>query len=341
MDIRLCKRDCERWDSYISQSEQASFFHQWAYQHVVARTFGHSPYYLTAWQDADICGILPLFIVHSWLFGRFLVSLPFVDYGGICSDDKDAEWALWQEAVRLARQEGVQYIELRQRYSGSLSLPVQTHKVNLVLPLSVNAEMVWQRLDSKVRNQVRKAQKSGLTFEAGDLQKLADFYQVWSKNMRDLGTPAYPLAFFRNFLEAFPNTSEILLVRHGEKPVGAGISIYFKNTVEVPWASSLREYFAYCPNNLLYWEAVRRACERDCQEFHFGRSTVGSGNYFFKKQWGAQDKQLYYLYWLAEGNKMPDFDPHSSKYRLAVALWRRLPLALANVLGPWIVRGIS
>jgi len=336
----LEKEDEGLLDSCVHRHPQSTFCHQWAYRQVVSHTFGHRSHYLAAWQDGEIRGILPLFAVKSWLFGRFLVSLPFVDYGGICADDEETERALWQEAVRLARQESVQSIELRQRYPRSLSLPVQTHKVNLVLPLSANAEMVWQGLKGKVCNQVRKAKKSGLTFEAGGPEMLADFYRVWSHNMRDLGTPAYPRAFFENFLHAFPDSSEVLLVRHGQKPVGTGIAVYFKVTMEVPWASSLREYFPKCPNNLLYWGAIRRACEQGCQEFHFGRSTMGSGNYRFKKQWGAQDQRLYYQYWLAEGTEMPDLNPHSPRYRLAVALWRRLPIAVANALGPWIVRGI-
>jgi len=340
LEVRLCEVEKREWDDYVSQDNKTCFFHQWAYQDVVARTFRHKAYYLTAWEDGKIRGILPLFAIKSLFFGHFLVSLPFVDYGGICADGEQAEQMLCQEAIRIANQEGVQSIELRHRYPQSLGLAVRRHKVNLILRLTANATTIWQGLKDKVRNQVRKAEKSGLTFETGGLEKLPEFYQVWSKNMRDLGTPAYPQAFFRNFLNTFRDSCEILLVRYGERPVGTGLAVYFKGTMEIPWASSLREYFSKCPNNLLYWEAIKRACEQGCREFHFGRSTKGSGNYKFKEQWGAEDQQLYYQFYLAEGTEIPVLSPHNPKYSLVVALWQRLPLRVANILGPHIIKYI-
>lgn len=340
VEVRLCETDNGAWDDYVDQVKRASFFHQWAYRQVVAQTFGHWPCYLAAFQGEEIRGLLPLFAVQSWLFSSSLVSLPFVDYGGICAEEAETEQALLQEAVRIARREQIQTIELRHQHPNALALPTKLDKVNLVLPLDPDSESMWKGLDAKVRNQVRKAMKSGLEFEVGGLEKLPSFYQVWSSNMRDLGTPAYPLAFFRHFLEAFSAESEVLLVAHRGQPVGGGIAVYFKDTMEVPWASSLRAYFPYCPNNLLYWEAIKRGCERGCREFHFGRSTKGSGNYRFKKQWGAEDQQLYYQCYSLDGGDMPDLDPRNPKYRLAVALWKRLPVAVANLLGPHIIRGI-
>lgn len=340
MKIEIYGTDDSRWDNYVGQDGRASFCHLLAYQQVVQYTFGHQPYYLAAFQGEDIQGIFPLFAVKSWLFGNFLVSLPFVDYGGVCARDPETERALLQEVVRIAQREHVQTIELRHQHLNTLKLPAQLDKVNLILPLDPDPVRMWKRLDVKVRNQVRKALKSGLAFERGGLEKLGGFYRVWSCNMRDLGTPVYPLCFFRHFLEAFSAESEVFLVTDRGQPVGGGIAIYFKDTMEVPWASSLREYFPSCPNNLLYWEAIKRGCERGCREFHFGRSTRGSGNYHFKKQWGAEDQQLYYQYCFLNGDHMPDLDPHSSKYRLAVALWKRMPVAMANVLGPYIIKYI-
>lgn len=340
VDIQLYSKDSERWDAYLAQHEKASFFHLWAYQRVISKTFKHRPYYLVALQGEVIQGLLPLFALKSWLFGRFFVSLPFVDYGGICANDEATTYSLVQAAIRMARQQNIHSIELRHQHPNVLRLQSILNKINLVKPLHFDPEKVWKALNAKVRNQVRKAVNSGLTFESGGPDKLGDFYDVWSRNMRDLGTPAYPISFFQNFLNAFPGRTEVLLVRHGKKPVGAGIAVYFKNIMEIPWASSLREYFSKCPNNLLYWEAMKRACERGCWEFHFGRSSKNSGTYRFKKQWGAQDRQLYYQCWLSEGAKIPDINPQSRRYRFLAALWRRLPIAITNVLGPMIVRGI-
>ncbi len=342
MNIELrpyCEND-GRWDKYVGQSPKASFPHQWAYGQVVVQTFGHRPYYLTAFRGEDLEGILPLFAIKSWLFGSSLVSLPFVDYGGICAQDEGIEQALLQEAIWIVEREHIQILELRHRYLTTLDLPARLNKVNLVLPLDPDPDRMWKGLEAKARNQVRKAQKCGLTFETGGLEKLADFYRVWSHNIRDLGTPAYPRNFFQSFLQAFPDSSEVLLVRHSQKPVGTGIAVYFKETMEVPWASSLRRYFPYCPNNLLYWEAIKRGCERGYREFHFGRSTKGSGNYYFKRQWGAKEQQLYYQYHVLGEDDMPDLDPRSPKYRLAAVLWKKLPVFMANILGPRIIKHV-
>lgn len=340
VDIRLCENDNGSWDKYVDQDRRVSFFHQWAYRQVVAQAFGHRPYYLAAFQGEDIKGILPLSAIKSWLFGSLLVSLPFVDYGGVCARDKETQEALFQEAIRIAQIEHIQTIELRHQNPNTLGLLTRLNKVNLILPLGSDPERIWKELDAKVRNQVRKAIKAGLEFKVGGLGKLSDFYRVWSRNMRDLGTPAYPFAFFQRFLKAFPDKSEVLMVTYRGQPVGGGIAIYFKNTMEVPWASSLRKYFPYCPNNLLYWGAIKRGCERGCREFRFGRSTKGSSNYHFKKQWGAEDQQLYYQYYLLGRGDIPDLDPNSPKYRLTVALWKRLPVAVANMLGPAIIKSI-
>lgn len=341
MDVRLLEaRDSRAWDAFVEQHPQSTFCHKWAYRQVVTRTFGHQPHYLTALHNGQISGILPLFAIRSRLFGRMLVSLPFVDYGGICADGEPAEHELWDHAVGLARREGLDSIELRHSYSGGPGLSVGTHKVSLVLPLPVRADSVWTGLKGKVRNQIRKAIRSGLVAEVGGRELLTDFYSVFSQNMRDLGTPVYPRAFFENFLPSFRDGSEVIVVRLGRRPVGACIAVYFKNTIEVPWASSLREFCFLCPNNLLYWEAIRRGCERGCEEFHFGRSSRGSGSYRFKKQWGAGERNLYYSIWSADGSKLPDLDPKSLRYRPAIALWQRLPLSVANAVGPRIVRGI-
>ena len=338
IELGLYSENDGRWDKYVSQSPKASFYHQWAYRQIVAQTFGHRPYYLAAFRGEDLEGILPLFVVKSWLFGSFLASLPFVDYGGVCAQEEEIEQALLQEAIWIAEREHIQILELRHRHLTTSDLPTRLNKVNLVLPLDLDPDRIWKGLGAKVRNQVRKAQKSGLTFETGGLGKVADFYRVWSHNMRDLGTPAYPKTFFQNLLHAFPDDSEVLLVRHGQKPVGTGIAVYFKESMEVPLASSLRRYFPYCPNNLLYWEAIKRGCERGCREFHFGRSNKSSGNYYFKRQWGAKEQQLYYQYHVLGEDDMPNLNPRSPKYRLAVTLWKKLPLFMANILGPQIIK---
>jgi len=282
---------------------------------------------------------LPLFSVNSFFFGRFLVSLPFVDYGGICSDDLESTVLLLEAAARLLRETRAESVELRHQYMTLPNLPTRTNKVNVILPLPGDSETAWHNFPPEIRNRVRKAQKAGLTFEVGGLELLGDFYRVFSQCWRDMGTPVYPRSFFQAFRATF-DCSEVFVVRSGGKPIAGAIATYFRDMIEIPWPCSLRAYRDQCHNNLLYWEAVHRGCERGCKSFHFGRSSKGSGAYTFKSRWGGQDQQLHYQFILPEGGELPDLDSNSSKYKTLVSAWSRLPLWLANRLGPHIVRGI-
>lgn len=328
------------WDSYVRQHKQATFFHQIAYRRVVEKSFGHTAYYFVAREDEKIIGVLPLFLIKSLFFGAFLVSMPFCDYGGILAGNERVRDALIEKVRELGREVSVDCIELRHRYHNNLDLPKRLVKVNLRLLLPNSVEEMWLALDGKVRNQVRKAEKSELEFSIGGLEVLDNFYAVFTNRMRNLGTPVYSRSFFHGLLEEFPDQSEVLLVSLDGKSIGGGIAVYFKDTMEVPWASSRIEYFSLCPNNLLYWGAIRRAFEKKCRYFDFGHSSKGSGNYMFKKRWGAKDEQLYYQFILFRANEMPNLDPSSSKYAWATKVWSRLPIALTNRLGPCISRYI-
>jgi len=186
----------------------------------------------------------------------------------------------------------------------------------------------------KVRNQVRKASKSGLNTQIGGEEYLADFYKVFAVNMRDLGSPVHSSKFFANIFQEFGGNARTVIVREGKKTIGGLICLFFKDGVFVPWASSLREYFPKCPNNLLYWDTIQYACERGCKDFHFGRSSIGSGTYKFKQQWGAGERQLNWEYHFR--NPAQTYTPmaENSKFQLAASIWKRLPLSLTVILGP-------
>lgn len=342
IEIQTCQNEFEykKWDDYVIRNEKSCFFHQIDYKKVVESSFGHKAYYLYALRDSNVIGVLPLFMIKSLLFNSCLVSLPFVDYGGICADDMYSEKALFEKAIEVAKRGKAQYIELRHEYNNSLNLPTNLSKINVVLNLASQAETVWKSFSPKVRNQVRKAQRSGLEFKGGGSEYLSDFYYVFAKNMRDLGTPVYPKVFFKNLFQFFPHNTEILLVTYKEKPVAGAIAVYFRNTVELPWASALRKYFLYCPNNLLYWRAIERACNKKCKSFRFGRSSKDSGPYRFKKQWEALDQQLYYQYFLINGKEIPSVSPQNPKYQIAINLWKKIPLFITNFIGPHIIKYI-
>ena len=339
--VRLYNGKSTLWDDFVLSNPTGTNYHQYAWRSVIEKSFGHKTFYLAAMGDKDeICGVLPLVHMNSRLFGNFLVSLPFFNYGGLVCNEGKAGVTLLEKARFMLSEVSADHAELRHLEPCQEGLATKEHKVTMILDLHKDEETQWKALDAKVRNQVRKAEKSGLTAVTGHLELLDGFYDVFCRNMRDLGTPVYGKNFFRNILETFPDTTRIISVMLGGKTVASGILTWFKDTLEVPWASSISDYREKCPNNLLYWEAIRFAIGNGSGKFDFGRSTPGEGTYRFKKQWGARPVQLYWQYLLGQGKEVPELNPDNPKYRMAIKVWQKLPLAMANVLGPRIVRNI-
>lgn len=340
-NVQLYDEDGSAWDAYVAQHRDSSNYHRYGWKQVVERSFGHTAHYVTARnRDNQICGILPLVHMRSSLFGSFLVSLPFFNYGGILSDGPDQDNILLGESRKLLTLTGADHAELRHLAIHGVGMPTKQHKVTMILDLEPDEEQQWNALDTKVRNQVRKAEKSGLSAIHGHLELLDGFYEVFCRNMRDLGTPVYAKSFFRNILETFPATTRIISIVYNGRTVASGLLTWFRTTLEVPWASSIRDFRAYCPNNLLYWEAIRFALRNRLSTFDFGRSTPGEGTYHFKKQWGAQPVPLYWQYLLNDGATLPELNPANPRYRTAIRIWRSLPVAATKLLGPPIVRCI-
>jgi serine/alanine adding enzyme len=242
-------------------------------------------------------------------------------------------------AGRRARSLACRHVEYRHTGHRFLRLAPKFHKVAMVLPLPSAADALWSALDRKVRNQVRKAEKSGLVAEVGNAALLREFYKVFAHNMRDLGTPVYSRRLFEAVLALFPDRARVTVVRQGSRAVAGAIAWRWRDRVEVPWASSLREFNALAPNNLLYWTILQQAIADGATQLDFGRSTPDEGTFHFKKQWGAAPHALCWEYDVLDGG-LPDQSPKNPKFGLAIRAWQRLPLAVANALGPHIVRAI-
>jgi serine/alanine adding enzyme len=331
--------DASAWNTYVTGRPDATAYHRWAWRDVFSSAFGHDSLYLMAQDGTRSVGALPLVEFRSRLFGTFAVSLPFVNYGGVVADGGLAAGALNARAVALARERHWRHVELRHVRRQFPEWPVKRHKVGMWRPLPADPEALWASLDRKVRNQVRKAEKSGCTAEDDGAELLGDFYKVFAHNMRDLGTPVYGRRFFDEVLRAFPHDTRVFLVRVAGEPVAASITIGWRDRVEVPWASSLRAHAGRSPNTLLYWTMLRWAVQRGYTTFDFGRSTPDEGTFHFKKQWGAQPQELAWEY-LGLSGDVPDQGPKNPKFRAAIALWQHLPVPLATALGPAIVRNI-
>lgn len=325
------------WDEYVSRCPDAGVYHRYGWARVVERSYRHAPCYLWARDDSGVRGVLPLVLFRGALGGRTLVSLPFLDEGGLCADDEAARAALWNAALDVARRQRAGAVELRQRAASGLPLSSLGSKVTVMLPLASDPDVMWKRLDAKVRNQVRKAMSSGLTPSWCGIEALDDFYEVFAQNMRDLGSPVHGRRFFAAILEEFSGTARLLIVRDGSRAVAGGVCITFRDTVLVPWASSLRQWRSRCPSNLLYWEVIRAASEKGLTWLDFGRSSPGSGTYRFKMQWGGVAERLHW-----ETNDRPSLvEADHPRYRLMIRAWQRLPVALTRVIGPIVRRRVS
>jgi FemAB-related protein (PEP-CTERM system-associated) len=326
------------WDEYISQCPQASHCHLSGWRRVIERGYGHQSRYLWARENGEVRGVLPLVSMRSFLVRRSLVSLPFLDDGGICADNEQVRSRLYHGTVRLYEHQKADFLDLRHRYANNLSLPINGNKVMMILDLLANPDELWKHFDAKLRNQVRKAQKSGLTAFWSGKEGLTDFYEVFTANMRDLGSPVHSRKFFTAIFDEFPDSAKFMLVHKDDRVIGGAVCFFFRGNLIVPWASSLREYFSLCPNNLLYWEMIRWGCENGYQRFDFGRSSPDSGTYRFKKQWGAKEEPLH---WQCLSRRVGHaVMPHANdaKYQWLIRTWSRLPLALTKFAGP-LLRG--
>jgi serine/alanine adding enzyme len=329
--------DESAWDSYVSSHPDATGYHTWAWRRVFKNALGHESIYLVAQNRGTVSGVLPLVLIRSPLFGKSLTSLAFLNYGGVVADTDHVAHTLLAAAGDIARREACGHVELRHIGRRFPALPCREHKVTMLLTLEPG---MWERLDRKVRNQIRKAQKSDLAVERGGANLLPDFYSVFARNMRDLGTPVYSPKLFAEVLRHFPDRAGVHIVRLAGKPIAGGLTFRTDRRVEVPWASSIRDYNNLCPNHLLYWNILETALEQGCTTMDFGRSTPHEGTYKFKEQWGAQAVPLHWEYILTKGTELPEIGPKNPKYRFMIETWKKLPLSVATRLGPHIVRGI-
>jgi FemAB-related protein (PEP-CTERM system-associated) len=327
------------WDAYGATHPAASNYHQWAWRAILERAFGHRTVYLEARRAAAIVGVLPLVEFRSRVFGTFAVSLPFVNYGGVLADDADTAAALGSATVDLAARRRWRHVELRHLGRQFPQWPSRSHKVAMRLALPSDSEALWQELDRKVRNLVRKAEKAGCTVESGGGELVPDFHGVFARNMRDLGTPVYGARLFSEVVRHPETGGRVYVVRWNGKPVAASVTVSYRGVVEVPWASSLREHAAQSPNMLLYWAMLRDAIASGASTFDFGRSTPGEGTFQFKRQWGAEPTPLIWEY-LGERGSLPDRSPANPKFRAAIGVWQRLPVRVATWCGPHVVRHI-
>jgi FemAB-related protein (PEP-CTERM system-associated) len=328
------------WDGYVARHSLATAYHSAAAVGIGARAFGLRTTFLVA-RDASqqILGVLPLVEQSSLLFGRFLVSLPFVTYGGILADDAEVAVALVARAIDEARNRRAHHLELRHTVPVEAGgLVERLDKVSMVLPLPDSDQVLAQQLGSKLRSQIRRSEREQLELVWGGSELLDEFYAVFAPAMHVLGTPVYARRFFTVVYEALEKVAAVLCIRMRGSVHAAAILVRHGRRVEVPWAVASEDAKRRSVNMRMYWELLRHSIALGAEAFDFGRSTVDSGTYRFKAQWGAQPKQLHWHYWSPSGAPAPKLNQSNPKYATAAALWRRMPLWCANLIGPHLAR---
>ena len=328
MEIKeLTKEEEKLWGDYIKDNPKSNFFHQIGWKKVIEDTFGMEPLYLFLEDRGEIRGILPLFKANNKL-----ISLPFATEAGVIADNPLYEKSLIENAIGIAKKEGLKLIELRQQnLISNDKLKSLDIYFNLFLELNSDSVVMWRKLNKKVRNSTRKAKKMGVIIEEGNID---EFYKIFSINMRNLGTPVDRKDFFVNILKEFPGQTKILVAEYNKKPIAALFMLYFKDKVRVQWASSLKKHKSLNPNNLLYWEAIKKACNENLRCFNFGKSMEGEGTFNFKKKWGAKPEQLFYYFYLNKTKQIPDISKTNPKRKLFMSIWKKVPLSIANKIGP-------
>lgn len=328
----------EEWDEFAAAQDGVTHFHRFRWRTLMERVFRHECIYLAArgW-DGELLGVLPLVRVRSLVFGHYLVSMPFLNYGGPLGSS-EAIRALVDEASALARMEKVKLLELRSRIPLPVSIPASHRKITVVVDLPDSADALLSRFSAKLRSQIRRPQKAGVTVRFG-VSEVEPFFSVFSRHMRDLGTPTQPLELFRSIADQFPDDCWFACAYYRDEPVAAGCGFRFGTEFEMTWASSLREYNVHSPNMLLYWECMRRAMSEGLTCFNFGRCSPGSGTHRFKLQWGSREVPLWW-YGIPAGTAAITPSPQTGPFRWAPSLWRYLPASVATRIGPPIVRYI-
>lgn len=336
--LELEDQDREAWDDYVTHSADATVFHLAGWRDVMRTSFGLRSHFLLARADGEIRGVLPLLHVRSRLAGHFLTSMP----GALCAGDDETAGALVQRAEELVHSHGADYLILRDSHTrwDLPGLTTDESQCTLVVPLDGDSKEAWGNVNRHARRQTNKAKKAGLRVIRG-FGALDDFYPAFSRAMRDLGTPTLGRRFFAVSAALFPRNLQLLTVSHQDDIYGGGIIAPFRDTVYCTWSGMLREHYDLYPNHLLFWEVLQYGIENGYHQVDLGRSEWDSGSFHFKRHWGAEAQPLYQQTYLNGRGRPPRVGnslEEDAKYRYFVQIWRRLPLAVTEFIGPLLRR---
>lgn len=341
IELKINSASRTEWDRFVTAHPGSTFAHLYGWKDVIERTYGHEPFYLEARDNCRLIGVLPLIHIKSRLFGNQLTSVPYLDTGGCLAETEQAAKALVNSARDMAARLKSEAV-IRTTDQADIGWQTSTGKVTMHMGLNPDPKALLKSIPSERRNRIRKSENNGLTaafIEPGELER---FYSVFSQNMKDLGSPVHSKKFFIEILNAFKENAGLIAVNGSDgQTVGAGLYFRHRGVLSLPWVSCLRSAFKLNPNISLYWKLILWGCETGAEVFDFGRSTPGSGTFEFKRQWGAHPVQLYWKRFNPNGDVSGDLDSNSAKGRLMVSAWKKLPLCVANTIGPVLRKSIS
>jgi len=332
--------DATAWDAFVFKSANGTFFHRFGWRAIFRDVFGLTPHYLVAENGDEIIGILPLVHQKSVLFGNSLIAAPFCVEGGSVAINPETRVRLDEEAISLVYKLKAGSLEYRSRVANRTGWAVRKDLyATFERELSSDDEENLQAIPRKQRAVVRKTLKSSLTSHVdGDANAL---FRVYSESVRNLGTPVFPKTYFEALLKIFGSDCDVVVVREGSEPVSAVMNFYFRETVMPYYGGGRPAARRNGANDFMYWEVMRRAVARGYRRFDFGRSKAETGAFAFKKNWGFEPQWLEYEYYLAPGVALPDKNPNNPKYAGLIEVWKRLPLPVANLIGPYLIRGLG
>jgi FemAB-related protein (PEP-CTERM system-associated) len=337
MEVRTLQTEDADWDAFVRRHPDGSPFHLTAWRRAVRETFGHTSHYLMAKSRDGLEGVLPLFEVRGLLGDRALVSVPYAVYGGICATSDAARQALMEAATALGRERRADYIELRHRRPQGLELPVKSLYVTFSRAISADEDVNARAIPGKQRRMTRQGLKHGLRAEIGR-EHVDAVYDIYAQSVHRLGSPVFPRRLFHALLEAFEKDCEVLTVWQRDRIVAGVLTLFHEDQVLPYYGGALPEAIPYAANDFMYWELMCHAARAGYRTFDFGRSREGTGAYHFKRHWGFEPVPLPYQYALLRRREVPNVNPSNPKLRLAVEVWKRLPIGLTKLLGPRLTR---
>ena len=328
-----------QWDRFVTSSGHGTFFHLMGWKTVIQTVLGRQCFYLAAFRNGPITGVLPLSLSRSRIFGDCLVSLPLAVYGGVCADDEASYRGLLQAGSELADRLGVRYLELRNLTEPfPTSLPARDLYVTFTQDLTPGPDKLLKGLPRDTRYAIRKAQKAGLEWTQ-DLSH-QEFYEIYATSVHRLGTPVFSPSLFTCLEREFPKQVRLFGVRKGKTAIAGVLCFYFRDQVLPYYAGALAEYYRDAPNNFMYWNLIEQSSKEGIRHFDFGRSKRGTGSYDFKSAWSMTVTELPYRYHLVKSTAVPHLSPVDRKFQLPVAIWKRMPLSLTKIIGPRVIRWI-